>query len=124
MSPFVILGVSGLFCRNYSIFVWKIILANTVDCDQTPHDVASDLGLQCLPMSLLRVSRQEWVNSTVWQPGSSKYTFNLLSMLARRNSSNAQETQKYHLLTRVISTDSEDKLIFSAVLPLALHTKK
>ena len=24
---------------------------------QTPHNVASDLGLHCLPMTLLRVSR-------------------------------------------------------------------
>ena len=28
---------------------WKILLANTVDLEQTPHDVASDLGLHCLP---------------------------------------------------------------------------
>ena len=32
------------------------MLANNVDHDQTPHDVASDLGLHCLPMILLRVS--------------------------------------------------------------------
>ena len=28
-----------------------------------PHYVASDLGLQFLPMTLLRVSRLEWVKS-------------------------------------------------------------
>ena len=39
------------------------MLANTVDPDQTPHDVASDLGLHCLSMTLLRVSRLEWVNA-------------------------------------------------------------
>ena len=33
------------------------MLANNEDFDQTPHDVASDLGLHCLPMTLLRVSR-------------------------------------------------------------------
>ena len=33
-------------------FRWEILLANNVDPDQTPHDVASDLGLQCLPMTL------------------------------------------------------------------------
>ena len=33
------------------------MLANNVDPDQTPHYVASDLGLHCLPMTLLRVSR-------------------------------------------------------------------
>ena len=40
----------------FSIFV-KILLANNVDPDQTPRYVASDLGLHCLPMTLLRVSR-------------------------------------------------------------------
>ena len=39
----------------YSNFDGK--LANSVDSDQTPHDVASDLGLYCLPITLLRVSR-------------------------------------------------------------------
>ena len=36
------------------------MLANNednVDPDQTPHDVASGLGLHCLPMTLLRVYR-------------------------------------------------------------------
>ena len=33
------------------------MLANSVDPNQTPHDVASDLGLHVLPMTLLRVSR-------------------------------------------------------------------
>ena len=30
----------------------EILLANTVDPDQTPHYVASDLGLHCLPITL------------------------------------------------------------------------
>ena len=30
--------------------LWKILLANTVDPDQTPHYVVCDLGLPCLPM--------------------------------------------------------------------------
>ena len=38
-------------------FLWKILLANSVDSDQMPHYVASDLGLQCLPMTLLQVCR-------------------------------------------------------------------
>ena len=37
-------------------FGWKILLANNVDPDQTPH-VASDLGLHCLSITILRVSR-------------------------------------------------------------------
>ena len=32
------------------------MLANSVDADQMPHDGASDLGLHCLPMTLLWVS--------------------------------------------------------------------
>ena len=55
-SPFVILGVLGLFCHFYTIFYGKILLANNVDPDQKPHNVASDLGLHCLPMTLIRVS--------------------------------------------------------------------
>ena len=45
-SPFVILGVSGLFCGFYSIFDGKSCY--NVDPDQI---VASDLGLHCLPMT-------------------------------------------------------------------------
>ena len=30
------------------------MLANNVDPDQTPHYVASDLGLHCLPVALFR----------------------------------------------------------------------
>ena len=52
MSLFVILGLSGLF-RNLR----KILLANTIDPDQMPYYVASDLGLHCLPITLLLVSR-------------------------------------------------------------------
>ena len=33
----------------------EILLANNVDPDQTPQYVASDLGLHCLPMTLLKV---------------------------------------------------------------------
>ena len=44
ICPFVILGVSGLFCHFYSIFDGKS-LANIVDPDQMPHYVAADLGL-------------------------------------------------------------------------------
>ena len=56
-SPFVILGVSGLFCRFYFIlFDGKMLLANSEDPDQTPHYVASDLGLRCFPLTLFLVS--------------------------------------------------------------------
>ena len=55
-SPFVILGVSGLLCRFYSNFNERSC-KQTEDPDQTSHYVASDLGLHCLPMTLLRVSR-------------------------------------------------------------------
>ena len=55
MSPFFVLGVSGLFC---CIFDGNfILLANNTDPDQTSHYVASDLGQHSLPMSLLWVFR-------------------------------------------------------------------
>ena len=50
-STLVILGVSDLFCRFYFRFDEKY-----VDPDQMLHYVASDLGLHCLSMTLLRVS--------------------------------------------------------------------
>ena len=56
MSPFIILGVSGQFLLLLFYFGWKILLAKSVDPDQTSHYVMSDLGLHCLPMTLLQVS--------------------------------------------------------------------
>ena len=68
INPFM---PSGLFClktldRSVSDIrgVWLVLIvtmfleiseliANSVDPDQTPHSAASDLGLNCLPMSLL-----------------------------------------------------------------------
>ena len=37
--------------------------ANSGDPDQTPRSVASDLDLHCLPVTLLGVSRLQWVKS-------------------------------------------------------------
>ena len=35
--------------------------ANSGDPDQTPHSLASDLGLHCLPMSHKKDARHIWV---------------------------------------------------------------
>ena len=55
MSLFVNLGVSGQSLLFY--FGWTVLLANNVilNPDQTPHDVAPDLDLQCLPTTFLLV---------------------------------------------------------------------
>ena len=37
------------------------LFANSVNPDQRPHSVASDLGLHCLPITLLGVCRLQWV---------------------------------------------------------------
>ena len=37
-------------------FFMENLLANNVDPDQTQHDVASDLGVHCMPMTLLQIS--------------------------------------------------------------------
>ena len=39
------------------------LFANSEDPDQMPHSAASDLGLHCLPVTLLGVSRLQRVNS-------------------------------------------------------------
>ena len=54
-GPLVIIGVLSLFCRFYSSFDGKSCLVNTVGPGQTPH-LASDLGLHCLPMTILWIS--------------------------------------------------------------------
>ena len=41
------------------------LFANSGDPDQMPPSAASDLGLHCLPSTLLRVSRLQWVNDVV-----------------------------------------------------------
>ena len=37
------------------------LYANSGDPDQSLHSVASDLGMHCLPITLLQVSRLQWV---------------------------------------------------------------
>ena len=37
------------------------LFANSGYPDQMPHSEASDLGLHCLPITLLRVSLLQWV---------------------------------------------------------------
>ena len=39
------------------------LIANSVDPDQTPQNAASDLGLHCLPMSLLWDTRHKRVKT-------------------------------------------------------------
>ena len=41
------------------------LFANSGDADQMPHSAASDLGLHYLPVTLLRVSRLQWVMGEV-----------------------------------------------------------
>ena len=61
-SPFSILGVSGVLFHFYFISLEKFVLANSVDPDQTPQTVVSDLGLHCLPRSQKWEARLIWVN--------------------------------------------------------------
>ena len=62
-SSTVICWTSPLSFKRFQIYfvalilsLMEILLANNVAPDQTPHYVASDLGLHCLPVTLLRDS--------------------------------------------------------------------
>ena len=44
----------GSILSLFFYFGWKILLVISEDPDQRAHYVASDLGLHCLPMILLR----------------------------------------------------------------------
>ena len=60
-SPISILGTP-----SYEIYIFLEkngkLFANSGDPDQTPYFAGSDLGLHCLPITLLWVSRLQWVN--------------------------------------------------------------
>ena len=60
-GPFPVNGVSGKLLLLLWFTEIPVINANGVDPDQTPCSVASDLGLHCLPMSLLWDARLKWV---------------------------------------------------------------
>ena len=64
MSISYIRGVWLVFLLLLSCFVEISELnANSVEPDQTPRSAASDLDLQCLPVSLLWDARLKWVKS-------------------------------------------------------------
>ena len=59
-GPISILGTSG--CEIYIFLEKKAkLFANSGNPDQMPHSAASDLGLHCLQITLLGVSRLNWV---------------------------------------------------------------
>ena len=78
MSPISILGTSGY---EVYIFLEKMakVFANSGDPDQTPRSAASDLGLHCLPITLLRVSRLQWVNALLLASCPTIWTISFLS---------------------------------------------
>ena len=55
--------IAGCLVGNYYYYFFKIEIpvfnAYSVNPDQTPHSAASDLGLLCLPMSLLWDARHK-----------------------------------------------------------------
>ena len=57
--------ISILCTSGYEIYIFlekmAEVFANSEDSDQTPPSAASDLGLHCLPDTLLGVSRLQWV---------------------------------------------------------------
>ena len=56
-------GIWFVFSVLSFIIEIHVLNANSVDPDQMPHSVASDLGLHCLPMSLLWDTRHKWVKN-------------------------------------------------------------
>ena len=58
-SPISILGTSSY--EIYTFLQMAKQFANSGDPDQMPRSAASDLGLHCLPVTLLQVSRLQWV---------------------------------------------------------------
>ena len=61
-------------------FIKEILVldANSVDPDQTPRSVESDLGVVCLPMYLLWDARHKWVKKTFF------FFFRIMAVKERR----------------------------------------
>ena len=51
------------------------LFANSGDPDQTPHSAASALGLHCLPITLLQVSRLQWIKDTTKGTGNDRKNY-------------------------------------------------
>ena len=64
MTPFPVLGVSGVRFYFYFIFDGNFCKQTSVDPDQTPR---SDLGLYCLPRFQKRNVMLIWVNEFSWR---------------------------------------------------------
>ena len=60
-------GLVNFFLLLISFVEIPAFNANSVDLDQMPHSAAFDLGLHCLPITLLGVSRLKWVNTVYWK---------------------------------------------------------
>ena len=56
-------GLPGYFLLLPCSIQSLLFNANSVNPDQMPHSVVSDLGLRCLVMSLLWGVRHNWVNT-------------------------------------------------------------
>ena len=61
-GPFTIEGVPGQFLLLPYFIEICVFNANGVDLDQMLHFVLSDLGLNCLPMSLFLDIMHKWLN--------------------------------------------------------------
>ena len=54
-------GMSGQFLLFWYFTEIPVFYANSVDSERKPRSAASDLGRNCLPVSLLLDARQKWV---------------------------------------------------------------
>ena len=51
------------------------LFANSGDPDQMPQNAASDMGLHCLQISFLRISRIKWTKFELWMMKLSNFLF-------------------------------------------------
>ena len=56
-----LLLLMGQFCQFLTAHHTSVFYCNSVDPDQILCSPASNLGLHCLPITLLRVSRLKWI---------------------------------------------------------------
>ena len=76
------------------------LFANSGDPDQMPHFVASDLGLHCLPVTLLGVPRLKWFKDTTF---ACKMHHVERCFWAYENSEGTDQPANLHSVTRALT---------------------
>ena len=85
------------------------LFANSGDPDQMLCSAASDLGLHCLPITLPRISRLQWINKKCLKKALLMGPYNIVSWRNKLSAYNSY-LEKCLTFTTILSDLKHDKL--------------